>query len=787
MKSFSGNTRKYIIISKQITATFAMIVLAVSSLNAAQVNTNTPTFTISGNVGIAGVAMSGLPGNPVTDSSGRYSVEVPFGWAGNVSPVKDGYNFAPPKRIYSAVSSDFTNQDYSASVISFNISGQTGIPAVEMQGLPGNPVTRPDGSYTVTVDYGFTGTVKPVKEGFNFSPSRKDYSNIKNNYTNQDYKGTPIVCTISGTTGIGGVRMEGLPGNPVTVSDGSYNVVLSYGWNGIVTPKKEGYTFDPPEIEITNINSNLVQNFQANVKQFEISGNVGMPGVEMQGLPGNTYSNQNGSYRAIIEYGWSGTVKPVKSGFNFEPDSRIYNEVKENYTYDNYISEAEDYNISGTIVSDKGEPVEDVVLTSNGVNPVVTDSAGQYLFEVEYGWSGVIKPEHQSYTFSPALMRYSNVQRDMANQNYKAQIRMLTISDTITINDGKPLRSAQIKAIPGDISTITDSRGQYSIKVPYGWTGEFQITPPSQPGIIFEPVVQSFKNVTTDIINKIPVPPTNVLETTIQQSENIRASISKPVGRRILVVPSGEVDSKDVSQTKEDILVMAEILDERFREPRLIEGVLRDFGDFFGRDNKQTEAMCIQGYGIIFMMEVNCQFSSLSQPEEKVEIQTNSDTDQTWQQARQRILSPGTGNDGNSEYEVQMVNILKTELIRTLKYASNIRNIKPDEWVILSVSGVSRQSMPPVGMPFGGYGGGMMVGGTYGYGGGSYSGYGGNTIISGYDNNYGIMNNTITNSQNVSPAASVMTIRVKKSDVDEFANDKIDLEHFRQKVQILLY
>jgi hypothetical protein len=30
-------------------------------------------------------------------------------------------------------------------------------------------------------------------------------------------------------------------------------------------------------------------------------------------------------------------------------------------------------------------------------------------------------------------------------------------------------------------------------------------------------------------------------------------------------------------------------------------------------------------------------------------------------------------------------------------------------------------------------------------------------------------------------------MRVKKSDVDEFASDKLDFENFREKVQILMY
>ena len=34
---------------------------------------------------------------------------------------------------------------------------------------------------------------------------------------------------------------------------------------------------------------------------------------------------------------------------------------------------------------------------------------------------------------------------------------------------------------------------------------------------------------------------------------------------------------------------------------------------------------------------------------------------------------------------------------------------------------------------------------------------------------------------------SVMTIRAKKSDVDDYSNGKLDLEQFKEKVQIFVY
>ncbi len=66
----------------------------------------------------------------------------------------------------------------------------------------------------------------------------------------------------------------------------------------------------------------------------------------------------------------------------------------------------------------------------------------------------------------------------------------------------------------------------------------------------------------------------------------------------------------------------------------------------------------------------------------------------------------------------------------------------------------------------GGYGGGMG-----GYGGGFGFGFG----MGGFGGMGGYYSET------------VLTIRVKKSDVDAFAKDELDFDQFRQKVQIFLY
>jgi hypothetical protein len=79
-------------------------------------------YNISGNAGVAGATLSYIDGTTKTvtaDGSGNYTINVPPGWSGVVTPSKAGYVFTPGSRTYTNVTSDQSNQDYTATV-SFN-------------------------------------------------------------------------------------------------------------------------------------------------------------------------------------------------------------------------------------------------------------------------------------------------------------------------------------------------------------------------------------------------------------------------------------------------------------------------------------------------------------------------------------------------------------------------------------------------------------------------------------------------------------------------------------------
>jgi len=539
-----------------------------------------------------------------------------------------------------------------------------------------------------------------------------------------------------------------------------------------------------------------------------------MGGVFIKGLPGDLVTDERGYYSVTVDYGWSGTVAPTKEGYSFVPASKIYTKVNFDRANENYTPKMITYTISGQV------GIPGVLMRGLPGNPV-TDERGYYTCTVDYGWVGTVSPRKEGYAFKPDIIDYTNVIANMKNQNYTAEQLMLTISDVIMIADN-PVPGVRVSASNGGQSSATDARGRYSVKVPYGWSGELTL---DKEGFLFNPPTQSFSNVTTNIRDGQPEQQgqwqfeenawqygrTGVDERGSRQtsrergrSSGYRPAISPTADRKVLVVPAGEVKAEDLAEIIEDMQVMSHILDERFKETRRVQGAFTDFGDFFGRDNRTTEATYLQGYGVLFSMEVNFAFSPPPKPQEQRTEQTAENIDSTWQRARRQMFSPGDprrsrGSGSAEEYNSQMVEELKRDLITTLKHAANIRGVQPDEWVILTVIGGGRQSGGVYG------GGGFMMGGMEMSGGSAYGGstsdrragrggYEGGGMMGGAMGGMGggigggMMGGGIGgfDEMGVSPA-TVLTIRAKKSDIDAYAKGEQILVQFQQKVQIFTY
>ncbi len=448
------------------------------------------TYSISGSVGLSDVTMVGLglPGGPViSDENGFYSATVEHGWSGTVTPKKEGWNFEPVRRTYTKVTSNQAAQDYTATLQNFTISGTTGIEGAGaiMQGLPGDPVANAAGVYQATVDYGWSGTVTPVKQGYAFKPSSQTYTQVKNNRTNQNYVASVLTFTISGSAGTDGVVMKGLPGNPVTNGTGTYNAVITYSWTGTVKPEKEGYTFDPPERPYNNVSgAQTNQSYIATPLKYVISGTASMAGVVMKGLPNDPVTDASGNYSVVVNHGWTGTVRPMVNGYTFDPPSKTYPKVTGDQLDQNYSAELIRLTIAGTT------GIGQVVMQGLPGEPI-SNEAGIYSATVDYGWSGTVTPQKEGYTFIPLNKEYGTVTKDQTNENFTGARITFAISGTTDIS------SVILEGLPQRV--LTGPGGTYSTTVDYGWSGTVT---PKKEGYTFDPPSKLYQDVASVLPNE---------------------------------------------------------------------------------------------------------------------------------------------------------------------------------------------------------------------------------------------------------------------------------------------
>jgi len=457
---------------------FCILLLGTPHISAQSFTARKLTFTVSGSVGLGGVVMNGLPGNPVTDANGYYSITVDYDWSGKVTPTKPGYTFKPDSRPYTHVTSNQANQDYVATPITFTISGTTGMEGVLINGLPGNPVTDANGAYSASVPYGFNGTATPTKPGYMFTPPERKYGNVINDQMSQDYTPARITFLISGTAGTDGVVMDGLPGNPVTDTNGNYSARVQFGWTGTVTPTKRGYTFVPPSRQYTDlVMVQANQDYAAALIKLTISGSAGVGGVVMNGLPGNPVADANGHYSAEVEYNWTGRVTPSKPGYTFDPPNKSFTNVTSDLGNQSFSATPIKLTISGST------GVAGVTMNGLPGNPV-TGEGGLYSVTVDYGFGGTVMPQKEGYAFTPAQKRYDPVTADQLNQNYTGVLLTFTISGTVGV-DG-----VMMKGLPGD--PVTSGGGNYSASIAYGWKGTVI---PTKEGYAFNPPNRPYSDV----------------------------------------------------------------------------------------------------------------------------------------------------------------------------------------------------------------------------------------------------------------------------------------------------
>jgi hypothetical protein len=256
----------------------------------------------------------------------------------------------------------------------------------------------------------------------------------------------------------------------------------------------------------------------------------------------------------------------------------------------------------------------------------------------------------------------------------------------------------------------------------------------------------------------------------------------------VLLIPSEQTTTEDLLTINEDMNVMSRIFEKNLEQDRIktvTSSILISRRDIMmpllGGDRSDIQSMYLQGFGALFMLKVDFPLSpSPDVQEEEKEIKKTEQGDAVWDQVRQQMYEPekvdrrGRTDRPESKYDAEKVENLKTTLIKALKHAANIRCLKPDESVILTIVGRGEPT-------------GVKIAAARAIPGEDQivivqkDGYGTKTQQVVQGNSLDVLNDMGLSSP------TVLVIRSKKSDIDEFSKGDLDYNQFRQCVQLLTY
>ncbi|PWU13377.1 MAG: hypothetical protein C5B50_19385 [Verrucomicrobia bacterium] len=245
---------------------------------------------------------------------------------------------------------------------------------------------------------------------------------------------------------------------------------------------------------------------------------------------------------------------------------------------------------------------------------------------------------------------------------------------------------------------------------------------------------------------------------------------------RALVIRSSDVDAKAQGQLEEDLSVMSHILDTTVGKKFGAEkghGTPMGINVLFPPGSSSIPSfndVYIEGYGAVFMLNVS--FPLLAPPARPTPEKEKPAADSTWKEAWQELYgtrpAESTATEPAVEYSEEKVTRLKESLLEALKNATNLRDVKSDEWITVCVfgnGGGGHSSKKATVFKFDSAGTGEKPQPQRPVRAWAYAG----------------------DKSGVPRATSTMTIRVRKSDADAFAKGKLSPEEFQKKAKIAIY
>jgi hypothetical protein len=246
-----------------------------------------------------------------------------------------------------------------------------------------------------------------------------------------------------------------------------------------------------------------------------------------------------------------------------------------------------------------------------------------------------------------------------------------------------------------------------------------------------------------------------------------------------LVMQFTPTDGNFVTGMEEDLAIMSRVFEKALGQLREASSMSKlGIQMMLTGAGPSIRASYLEGFGTLFMMKVNFPVVEMSAA---VENKTAAAPGSDWEQAKRDLAGGGARSeyliDANPQYDPNLVSNLTKSLIKTLNNAAHIRQLKPDDFIAVTVFGspastalaqlrmtAARDNEAKDSL-------GAVAGATP------------SLHITAKNNKGGYFTlRTPTASQ-----GTVLALRVKRADVDAFAKGELTLEQFESRVSTHTY
>ena len=500
--------------------------------------------TISGNAGKGGATMLYTGGGSTNaDSSGNYIITIPYNWTGTITPSLNGFTFLPASRVYTTpVTTDLTGENYGATQLEYTLTvtsdhgmvtkspnqalyhygdivhlTHTDNPGYKFDHwsdtITGSPL-YPPGAVAISFDDGYLSTYTDL---YPYMKSKGipgtiyaicdwiDYQQI--GFTHEQLQELDANGWSIGNHTVDHTELDTLTEveqeaelrdcknslDSLGLTKASSHVAYPYGlWNtdtltamvntGMLTGRgTDDLTFDPQTVYPLEIPSGSADTLDY-VKQFTDEAVANHLIYIFHGHQiGESGDLSLADFKAWIDYLEANHIPTLTVNDVY---ARTFTPI--DVTILGNTSVTANYTRSYTISGNTG--IGGAVLNYSG-GKTVSDTTGKYIITVRTGWTGTVTPSKLGYSFSPASHSYTNLSANIADQNFSA-------TPPIIISGNAGVGGASLAYADGSPKTVTaDQAGDYTITVPYSWSGTVT---PSMPGYSFSPVSMDYALLTSN-------------------------------------------------------------------------------------------------------------------------------------------------------------------------------------------------------------------------------------------------------------------------------------------------